>query len=55
MEVEIQNDRVWIGEYGISPAHREGYVWVEHESGEGMEVRESLLAAWLADFYEEHF
>lgn len=55
MEVEIHNDRVWIGEFGISPSKRDGMIWMEHESGEGMEVEEAKLAAALAAFYAEHF
>jgi hypothetical protein len=47
--------RIVIGEYTIEPAQREGYVWMSHESGEGMEVEEAKLAEALAAFYAEHF
>ena len=58
MEVDVDGGgavRVWFSEFGISESAREGFVWIEHESGEGMEIREALLAAALAEFYDEHF
>lgn len=58
MEMDIDSSGaacVWIGEFGIRPSPREGMIWIEHESGEGMEVREDLLVNWLRYFYDEHF
>lgn len=53
MEIEV---RVTIGGMTIEPAQREGYVWMSWATdGEGMEVEEAKLEAWLQEFYREHF
>ena len=41
----------YLFEPGITP----GYVWMYHESGEGMEVPEAVLKAALDKFYAENF
>lgn len=48
-------DRVWFGAYGISPSTRKGMIWLEHESGEGMEIPEASLVTALHQFYKENF
>jgi hypothetical protein len=53
MNVEFQG--VWIGEYAIRPSERAGMIWMEHESGEGMEIEEAKLAEALKAFYSENF
>lgn len=47
--------RLIIGEYTLEPSQREGFVWMSHESGEGMEVAEAKLAEALKAFYAENF
>ena len=46
---------VWIGPYGIGDSPREGNLWIEHESGEGMEVPEATLIEALRKFYSDNF
>ena len=43
---------IWIGEYGLSDSPREGNVWMEHESGEGMDVPEAVLIEALRKVYD---
>ena len=52
MQIEV---RMTIGEYTIEPSSREGFVWMSHESGEGMEVEEAKLAEALRAFYAANF
>lgn len=53
MQIEV---RVTIGRMTLEPAQRDGYVWMSwSDDGEGMEVEESKLAAWLEEFYRENF
>lgn len=52
MQIEV---RIVIGEYTIEPSQRDGFVWICHESGEGMEIAEAKLAALLEKFYAENF
>ena len=52
MQIEV---RIVIGEYAVEPSQREGYVWISHESGEGMEVAEAKLAEALKQFYADNF
>ena len=58
MEITMHPDStevVWFGEYGISQSPREGMIWIEHESGEGMEIPEATFAAAIEQFYADNF
>lgn len=45
-----------IGPYEISKyTGLDGGYWIQHESGEGMQVSEAKLSQWLHHFYEENF
>jgi hypothetical protein len=54
-----------IGKYHLSsvivpegekpPFHDEPHIYIQHESGEGMSVREDILGAVIDNFYKEHF
>jgi hypothetical protein len=45
---------VQVGDINLRP-QRDGYIWIERSSGEGMEVPVSLLESALIQFYGEHF
>lgn len=47
---------ITIGQYTISVwTGLDGGFWIEHESGEGMQVKEKVLADLLHKFYVENF
>lgn len=43
-----------IGKYTISQMSDESY-WIEHESGEGMQVKAVVMEKLIDDFYKEAF
>lgn len=43
-----------IGPYKIEPMPGSGF-WIQHESGEGMEVSSISLIALIDKFYKENF
>jgi hypothetical protein len=38
-----------------APYHEESHIYIRHESGEAMSVREEILAEVIDRFYKEHF
>jgi len=49
-------EKLSIGEYTLSPYRAlDGGFWIEHDSGEGMQVSAKVLAEWLQKFYQENF
>lgn len=48
------NHRITVGEYTIMPFHGDSF-FIEHESGEGMQVSLSALEKLVDDFYKENF
>ena len=46
--VEYQIGEFYIGRFGKD-------FWIEHESGEGMQVSKDRMEKLIADFYKENF
>lgn len=51
---EIFKDRITIGPYTITPYHHGGF-WIEHESGEGMQVSTFAMIELISRFYSSNF
>jgi hypothetical protein len=63
--IETMSDSLKIGNYCLRavvvlegdrpPYHEESHIFIQHESGEGMSVRENILGEFIARFYRENF
>ena len=52
---ESDNAVAEFGPFGICNSPRNGMLWIEHESGEGMEVPEAVFIDALRKFYSDNF
>lgn len=51
-----ENEQITIGEFTIKPFHvNDGTFWIEHSSGEGMQVSGESLIKLINQFYTENF
>jgi hypothetical protein len=50
-----EKEFITIGEYTVGPHNSGNGFWIEHNSGEGMQVREDFLEDAIREFYKEHF
>lgn len=52
--IQGTGEKITIGQYEIRKLS-DGSYWIEHESGEGMQVKADSLEACITQFYADYF